>query len=74
MNKKQLSDRTPFWGPKLTPELKYLQRITNKNLQVNLNKNLFEDILKSLLFSFKSYFTHFNHILLTKKQSLMDSY
>ena len=42
-------DRTPFWGSKLSPELKYLQTIiTNKNDSVKLDRNSFRELLKSI--------------------------
>lgn len=44
----QLNDRTPFWGPKSSAELKYLQQVlNNKNIQVNFNRTCFRELLKS---------------------------
>ena len=45
-------DRTPFWGNKTTPELKYLQQIFNKKVaQVNLERPLYRELLKCELFN-----------------------
>lgn len=42
-------DRTPFWGNKITPELKYLQQIFNKKVaQVSLERPLYRELLKFL--------------------------
>ena len=44
----QLLERTPFWGIKITPELKYLQQVlNNKNTKLNINRSCFRELLKS---------------------------
>ncbi len=43
-----LNDRTPFWGTKLTTELKFLQQILNqKNNQIRLNNASLQDLFES---------------------------
>lgn len=45
-----LIDRTPFWGLKQTPELKYLQQVlNNKNPRISLNRSCFRELLKSII-------------------------
>ena len=42
-----LNDHTPFWGVKVTPELKFLQQIfNNKVQQVSVTKSFYREILK----------------------------
>lgn len=46
-SKIQNYDRTPFWGSRLTQELKYLQLIlNNKNQSVSITKECFRELLK----------------------------
>lgn len=56
-SKIQNIDRTPFWGPKITNELKYLQSIlNNKNQSVRITKDCFREHLKGS-FSFEFFFS-----------------
>jgi hypothetical protein len=56
------NDRTPFWGSKLSPELKYLQTIiTNKNDSVKLDRNSFRELLKSIFAFLINYILIFNN-------------
>jgi hypothetical protein len=42
-----ISDRTPFWGVKVSPEFKYLQQIFNNKIQhVNISRNFYRELFK----------------------------
>ena len=43
-----ISDRTPFWGVKVSAEFKYLQQIFNNKIpNVNINRNFYREVFKS---------------------------
>ena len=65
MSKIQQNDRTPFWGGKMHPEFKYLQLIVNKkNSQVNLQRNCFRELLKSIFILKVYYYLKITFILI----------
>lgn len=48
-SKIQNYDRTPFWGPKINRELKYLQMVLNNKYQsITVNKECFREFLKGI--------------------------
>jgi len=62
-----ISDRTPFWGVKVSPEFKYLQQIFNNKIpSVSISRIFYREIFKrdNEFFNENSIFVFFISILL----------